>query len=41
MNQIFSQKQILEQEKLSTNWDLNPDPLVSGQVPLPLDHLHS
>ena len=39
-NNIF-QKQILKQEKLSANWDLNPDPSVSGRVPLPLDHLHS
>ena len=31
----------LEQEKLSTKWDLNPHPSVSSQVPLPLDHLHS
>ena len=26
---------------MSTNWYSNPDPSVSGQVPLPLDHLHS
>ena len=42
MNQIIILwKQILEQEKLSANWDSNPDPSVSSQVPLPLDHLHS
>ena len=38
---IFSRSKYLEQEKLSTEWDSKQHSLVSGQVPLPLDHLHS
>ena len=33
------QKQILKQKKLSADWDSNPDPSVSGRVPLPLELL--
>ena len=41
INDFSPEANIIEQEKLSADWDSNPDPLVSGQVPLPLDHLHS
>ena len=41
INDFSLEANIIEQEKLSADWDSNPDPLVSGQVPLPLDHLHS
>ena len=41
-NKYFSLEQFTYSRKsLSTDWDSNPDPLVSSQVPLPLDHLHS
>ena len=41
INNIFSRAILFEQEKLSADWDSNPDPSVSSRVPLPLDHLHS
>ena len=41
INDFSLEANIIEQEKLSADWDSNPDPSVSDWVPLPLDHLHS
>ena len=37
----FSRAILPSRKSLSADWDSNPDPSVSGRVPLPLDHLHS
>ena len=40
INKLFSLRVNYEDEKCSTKQDWNLHPSVSGQVPLPLDHLH-
>ena len=39
VNKYFSRAIFSSRKSLSADWDTNPDPSISGRVPLPLDHL--